>query len=373
MKLICIKKFGRNLKMTQRSRAWCITKHLNWTIPKNCENPEEFHEGTFIHKSVLRGIGHSEDGPDIDLLEISLNQLFLKFDFKGLARPYAPYSYISIGLEVGEDTQRPHIHIYVEYKNARSFNTLKKIDETTHIEKRMGTAKQADDYVKKDGRSWDDGEMTLPQGKRTDLDACRELIVEDKCNMRDACMTVRSYQSIKTCQILLTYLEEERDWKPTVIWIWGKAGLGKSRLAHDYARLQENKMHTVATSPDFKWWDGYDKHEIVLIEDLREEDCRFNVLLKILDRYPYRVEYKGGTRQLLAKTMFVTSDESPRCCYPQQDEVKIKQLTRRIDHVIELQSEEEYQLLIDYNKGKKDWEWDLGNILLNSFLETEPN
>ena len=48
-----------------------------------------------------------------------------------------------------------------------------------------------------------------------------------------------------------------------------------------------------------KWWCSYDKHETVVMDDFRSSNMRMNELLKLIDRYPHRVEVKGGFRQML--------------------------------------------------------------------------
>ena len=40
-----------------------------------------------------------------------------------------------------------------------------------------------------------------------------------------------TYTQIKTAENFLSYNEEPRNWKPTVFWIYGATGTGKSRLA----------------------------------------------------------------------------------------------------------------------------------------------
>uniref|UniRef100_UPI0040488E22 hypothetical protein n=1 Tax=Shewanella sp. TaxID=50422 RepID=UPI0040488E22 len=57
----------------------------------------------------------------------------------------------------------------------------------------------------------------------------------------------------------------------------------------------------------------------------------FHVLLRLLDRYPYQVETKGGSRQLLAETMIITCPFMPEEMYNGRED--IKQLLRRIDEI----------------------------------------
>jgi len=83
---------------------------------------------------------------------------------------------------------------------------------------------------------------------------------------------------------------------------------------------------------NLKWWEGYDKHEDVIFDDFRNDFCTFHELLRILDRYPYKIECKGGSRELLAKRIFITCPFSPHDAYPSSCE-DIQQLIRRITKI----------------------------------------
>ena len=70
----------------------------------------------------------------------------------------------------------------------------------------------------------------------------------------------------------------------------------------------------------------------MLIDDFRKDFCKFHVLLRILDRYEFRVEVKGSSRQLRAKKIAITCPFHPRLVYETREDVG--QLIRRIDKVI---------------------------------------
>jgi hypothetical protein len=57
---------------------------------------------------------------------------------------------------------------------------------------------------------------------------------------------------------------------------------------------------------------------------------KFNTLLILIDRYPFRCEAKGGYRKMVAQTMINTTNRSSREMYNLPDE-DIKQLERRLD------------------------------------------
>nr|QUS52602.1 replication protein [Mute swan feces associated circular virus 7] len=234
--------------------------------------------------------------------------------------------YLVYGVEKAPTTGTEHYQGYVELKNPKSFEAIKAVfnDNTIHLEKREGTARQAADYCKKDGDFQEFGEISNP-GKRKNFDIVREAVKDGK-GMRTIVEEATSYQAMRSAEMLLKYYEKKRDWKPKVIWIHGPAGSGKTR-------------HVLDEHPDCyikdtgKWFEGYDADEVVLFDDYRSTDFSFNYFLRLLDRYPARVETKGGSRQFLAKTIYVTTPYHPEYYVP-YDEPK-QQLLRRIDQIIE--------------------------------------
>jgi predicted ATPase len=236
--------------------------------------------------------------------------------------------YVIVGKETGE-SGTPHLQVYIYFKNAISFSSMKKKYPTAHIEITKGTPQQAADYCKKDGQFQENGQ--LPQsGKRTDLDEVRQLIKDGK-GMKEIVNITSSYQSVKMAEQILKYNEPTRKWKPKVLWFHGSTGTGKTKQA--YEDLGEDCYTCLSTG---RWFDGYDAHENVLIDDMRKDFLKFHELLRLLDRYAMRIETKGGTRQFLAKNIIITSAYHPSILYETRED--IQQLIRRIDEISERES-----------------------------------
>jgi len=246
------------------------------------------------------------------------------------------FSYRVLGHEVGESGTK-HIQGYIEFEKQARFDSLRKKIPEIHWESRAGTSTQAAQYCKKDGVFAEFGVLSTP-GKRTDLDQVRDTLKEG--NLRDVVSTARSMQSVRFAEVYLKYNEVKRNFKPTVYWLYGETGVGKTRraLAHAIENgTPEDQVHIQIENS--KWWDGYDKHSVVIIDDIRQEFCSFVRILNLLDRYACRVETKGGTRQLLATSMYVTSPWHPEqiwSTYENKD-----QLIRRIDVLLEVKSMQE--------------------------------
>lgn len=129
-------------------------------------------------------------------------------------------------------------------------------------------------------------------------------------------------------------LAPTRSEKPTVTWCYGKTGTGKSMWCHEQARLLGDDYHTQSGS--FKWFDGYDGQDVVVVEEFRGGDAKLSELLRFLDGYPLRVPYKGGFQQMRARHVFINSCFKPEECYRTLAE-DLAQLKRRIDTIIEFE------------------------------------
>lgn len=237
--------------------------------------------------------------------------------------------YTIICREIGEECGTPHIHATLCYKNEISWDNQKKKFPRADIEP-CKDVKDCIAYAKKT-KEWDEkGQAPKGQGSRTDLQVVREEIKEGK-KMKDVIHKAKNYQSIKSAEVLLKYLEKPRRWKTKVYWFYGPTGTGKSYHAREVLKNEgyEDWYESMDTG---KWFEGYDGDEAVIVDDVREDFMKYNSMLKFLDEYGYRVETKGGSRQFLAKTMIITSPFHPNVLYANIGE-DIKQLTRRIEAI----------------------------------------
>lgn len=237
--------------------------------------------------------------------------------------------YICYGKEKCPTTQREHLQGFIAFENARRFDSLKdQLPSVVHFEPARGNSKQNREYCNKvkNGEFYERGEPPH-QGARYDLDGARDMALNG--GMRSTCLVFNA-QAIRTAEKALSYCEQERSWKPYVYWFWGEPGTGKSRLAYEIMNVEDDRWQC---GDSLKWWDGYDGHPDVIIDDFRDTYCSMCFLLKILDRYPLRVEVKGGHRQLLAKRIIITSPYHPENVYRGSNENAL-QLTRRIDEIV---------------------------------------
>lgn len=241
-----------------------------------------------------------------------------------------PISYRVIGYEIGE-SGTPHIQGYAEFDRRVSFGKIKELIPRMHFERRKGTQKEAVEYCKKDG-SFAEAGTRRAQGDRTDIQNLK-LHFEGGGTYRSMFENpdiTLNYGSIRLADKLTRYYDKPRDFKPEVTWLYGKTGVGKTRTA--YETLPEAYFCSNSTG---KWWSGYDGHEDVILDDIRESTISFITLLGLLDRYPFQVEDKGCVRQFRGRRIIITSHRHPSLLYTDYSE-DMDQLLRRIDIIKEI-------------------------------------
>lgn len=227
------------------------------------------------------------------------------------------YVYLLYAFEVGEENQVPHIQGYVYFKDEVAMSALSKKLKRAHLEIANGNASDNRIYIvgpyEKNGKvkpynpdHFEFGEMPVGQGKRSDLDSMRESLRENP-SMRIVTANATSYQSVRMAEVFLKYHEKVRTQKTKIIWLYGETGTGKSHTALSLCDANDT-YHCMDTG---RWFDGYDAHKYVIVDDVRPDFMSFKRMLNLMDYTPFRVETKGGTRQFLAETVIFTSPLSP--------------------------------------------------------------
>ncbi|WP_242259031.1 RNA helicase domain-containing protein [Streptococcus thoraltensis] len=139
----------------------------------------------------------------------------------------------------------------------------------------------------------------------------------------------------------------------TVIYLYGKAGYGKTKLARRYAEnLHANYFITGSSRDPFQ---GYHNQETVIIDELRQHTFHYDDLLKLLDPYNFDVMIPSRyyDKALTAKTLFITSPFSPKQLYDaifqEQSRDNFEQLERRLACVIRVDKDTLYEMTYSSN------------------------
>jgi len=235
------------------------------------------------------------------------------------ARPDFPCRYLVFQHERCAETGRLHWQGYCLFDAPKRFGGVKGLLPEAHWEPRRGTHEEARAYCTKDltrvDGPYERGDPPKP-GSRTDLGALCKAVA---AGATDAALA----QSMPECILryhrgigaLRMSLVEQRRHKTACIVLWGPAGCGKSKWAHD-------TFPTAFTKDPEKWWDGYCGEDVVILDEFYGQ-LKLEYMLKLLDRYPVRFEQKGGYVQFRARLVVITSNTEPQEWY--------RGLTERVD------------------------------------------
>lgn len=89
-----------------------------------------------------------------------------------------------------------------------------------------------------------------------------------------------------------------------------------------------------------KWFDGYEQQPIFLWDDFRyTKDIQYQFLLTLTDRYPMKVEHKGGSQEFNSPVIIFTCCREPTEEFGQIDE-NVGQFLRRLSGTFEFPLDE---------------------------------
>lgn len=251
-----------------------------------------------------------------------------------------------VGKEVGENGT-PHLQGYIGFKTpVRPKTVLRKLPlRCANVEPSRSSAAIA--YCKKDGNLLVEYK-TSQQGKRTDLDSLCEEVKKgtpDKDLFEKFPSTYLKYN--KHVSAVRGVLQEARGIgrPPVVLWLYGSTGTGKTAYAYGDALARGYPIEEIWQSMGkLDWFDGYNGQKIAILDDFRAEDAKWNFFLRLLDRYPFRVNRKGSTVQWVPSIIYITCPYSPEKLWATTTDEDIEQLKRRITYLYSFSSAGTYSL-----------------------------
>lgn len=228
-------------------------------------------------------------------------------------------SYAVFQEEVCPETKREHLQAYIELTNRKSFNWVKDKFPGDHIERRKSRSNQpARDYcMKEDSRKQGCEPVEIGtfvpqgQGKRNDIIALRDAVMSGqdyKQLVDDDCLVQAVARYPRFVDKLQNIARPNRNFMTRCHVFWGNTGSGKSRRAHWEAGQICDEPYV--KDPASVWWDGYQGESAVIIDDYRG-NIPLAYMLRLIDRYPLRVQVKGGYVKFLATDVWITSNVSP--------------------------------------------------------------
>lgn len=243
--------------------------------------------------------------------------------------------YMAVCMEAAPTTGHLHYHIFVQYYQRRRYTAVQKDFPGANIQTAKGTFTQVLDYMTKQGDLiFEKG--TRPSDRRRPASTSTEerfytMVQETKKGLLNKeCLMYARYRSyfdnLEIQHSLGFTWTGELDHKN--LWIYGPTGTGKSMMTHRYAMEANLTLFNKLLN---KWWDGFYKQNIVLIEDADPQHCRClaHHFKLWADRYSFTAEVKGGCIVVYPSyNLIVTSNYSIDECFEPADADAIK---RRFD------------------------------------------
>jgi len=251
--------------------------------------------------------------------------------------------WLIFGKEIGENGT-PHLQGACVIGKQLALSTIKRFPglSRAHIEKMMGTPQQSLLYCsKEDVAPYQYGSLPEP-GKRKDLEDVVELLTSGQSireivnsqNLAAISCVVKYPRGLSYVSSLLTGSPRE---PPIVIWISGSTGIGKTRSAVEFAESICGEDYWMSNG-SLRWFDGYERQQVAIFDDLRTKHVEFSMLLRLLDRYKLRVEFKGGYVDWVPRYIIITAPVGPRLMWNLRRDEDLEQLGRRVTHEFECQS-----------------------------------
>lgn len=247
------------------------------------------------------------------------------------------------------------------------------ISDQAHWETQKGTNSQARDYTMKEESAQPEsfrefGRFVKGPGARTDLTEFKNAI-KSGANQRELIdthttpmakygrfyHTVRSlYQPIRT--------QESHDEFKVILYV-GAPRTGKTKRA----RQDHEDLYAIPVSNGTLWFDGYDLHKTVLIDDFagRASKMQLSMVLQLLDRYPIQIPMKGSFVWWMPDIIIVTSNFHPRNWYNytnrEQHWLALSARFHEVWYFPGIGEEAEEQIPEEYFQNKDLWPDDVNN------------
>lgn len=274
-----------------RSRSWCFVSY-------HPEGPEDLHD------NIKYIIFQQETCPKTKRLH-----------WQGHVEFFTPIGYKSVQKCIGDE--KAHVEIVKDRIESRAYCTpggSKKSGPKDHI--------PGSQYER---GQWDE----VGQGRRSDFSEICDAIRADK-PLREIANAnpgtfARYHRGIRELRRLQWGRRMNQECE--VIVLWGKGGAGKTHKANELAPNAYWKDNT-------KWWNDYNGEKEVIINDMMLNKWEPDYLKNMFDKWPMKIEDKGGVMELAATKFVITTNENPETWFQ-----FIPELRRRVKKIEEFTEE----------------------------------
>lgn len=260
--------------------------------------------------------------------------------------------YCIVGKEIAPSTNTPHLQGYVRFVDAKTRRTVSKKIPRARLQIAVAGDEKNMKYCSKDNNLLVETGKPSEQGKRTDLDDIKKMILDGEKTLIDIQFECTNYQQMKMAETLYKGYNstKKRTHETKIIWIYGPSGSGKSQW------VAKKYPDAWWSGENGNWFEGYDNQKVAVFDDFRADFCKFHVLLRLANGVPYTVNIKGSSRQWLPETICITTPYSPLEIYKNRTDEDLYQLIRRIKKLLHISGEnctEEIDINLLWENHKK--------------------
>lgn len=311
-------------------------------------------------------------------IQITINNPQEKgFDHDAIKECFAeikPTLYYCMADEIGGEKQTYHTHIYALFKTPVSFKTLKNRFPVAHFERPNGTRKDNIDYIKKTGK-WEntEKELTRVEGTFEEWGTCptTDVTIDGTNILLSQLYTLveEGYTNIeimkqntdfiamidKANMIRFEILKDkfQSTWRDMeVTYIWGDAGLGKTRYV-----MEKYGYDNVFRVTDYSHpFDAYNCEDIIIFDEYVSNftTTQFN---NYCDGYPLELPSRYHNKFACYTKVYIISNLGIDEQYPniQKQSVHlwnaIKRRITKLMHFTAPNKWEEFESYEDYSNG----------------------
>jgi hypothetical protein len=217
-----------------------------------------------------------------------------------------------------------HLQVYLEFTNAKTFATMKKLFPRAHIEPRLGTKAAARDYVMKTGKYADKAHTRIgeiftfgefaEERSRTDLAKITEMLDNGatETEVRKAYPTQYLLMKRKIQEYIQSIKEEQfkntRRLGLEVTYICGTTGKGKTRYVLDkHGDGNVFRMTRYGSGFTEEKFDGYAGEDVIIFEEYRSHISISN-MLNYLDVYGIALPARYGDKTACYTKVYIISN-----------------------------------------------------------------
>lgn len=239
-----------------------------------------------------------------------------------------------------------HFQGFVRFTNAYTMDTVKKKfgEPTLHVERMKGNLKQAICYCEKKDETYLDGPWEIgvrpSQGMRNDLIAFQQCVEKGEDSWKEEFLLTQAKYPKFESRIILNLTKkiaqqqwENKEFRRKIHVYWGETGSGKTLAVwqnHDFKDIW-TASYGSGTKKSM-WFDGYAGQKVALFDDFYGWFA-LDLLLRICDRYPVKVQTKGGEVFFCPEEIYITSNNEWKTWYKNWSLREQKAMERRITEV----------------------------------------